>query len=64
LGNAFSALNHTVDQADGVPSPDALIGFDKLTAKLEEMIQKWEEFKSRRLPQLNEALKQENLPTL
>ena len=54
---AMDALQPSVQNADGPPSPDALKGYAEQKAKAARAIADWEVMKTKRLPSLNAELK-------
>jgi photosystem II stability/assembly factor-like uncharacterized protein len=57
LDEAFRALDHAVDGADGAPGPDALEGYTRHMALLERTLAQWQQFRSGTLARLDAQLK-------
>jgi hypothetical protein len=64
VAKAFDALQPSVQNADGPPSPDAVQGYAKQKPKADKAIAAWEKRKTQDLPGLNEALKAAGLEAL
>ena len=64
LTNALKALQQSIDQADADPTPDAMNGFEKQRASVQNAVKSWEELKSQWLTSLNSRLKGEGLSLL
>src|SRR6185437_8100663 len=57
LGGAFRSLAQAVDGgADAAPSPDAQVGYTKLSGMLDVSLQKWDALKTSELAALNAKL--------
>ncbi len=61
---AMDALQPSVDNADGPPSPDALKGFAQQKAAAKAAIGRWDAYRNKEFPALNAALKAEGLAVL
>ena len=57
LEEAFRALDHAVDGADGAPGPDALEGYTRHMALLERTLAQWQQFRAGTLARLDAQLK-------
>lgn len=64
LDNEFAKLRQAVEDADGAPTPDAITGFEKQRAVLQDALKQWDELKAQTLPALNKALIEAGLPKL
>jgi photosystem II stability/assembly factor-like uncharacterized protein len=64
LNENFDSFSHAIDTADTAPTKSQLDIFQMLSGQLDEQLKKWQQIKSTDVVQVNDAVKQLNLPTL
>jgi photosystem II stability/assembly factor-like uncharacterized protein len=64
LNREFAALQRAVESADAAPTREAFTAFDEYTEILKTALARWDELKTKDIPQLNELVHRSNLPAI
>ncbi len=63
LNEEIYSFNYTID-ADAAPTQPQQEVFQKMSARLDEQLKKWEDLKTNEVPKVNEMIKQADVPAL
>ena len=64
LNEALDSFGQVIDQSDAAPTQPQYEVFRVLKARLDDQLQKWAQLKANELPEVNNQVKQSNLPLL